>query len=81
VKRAELQHLADVVKRACGADIAAQDGEVLVASDVGDLALLDGRGRGRVAGAERVAESVAISSGRMPASAARRLTIRATDLV
>ena len=51
-----LQHFADVVERGRGADVAAQDGEVLVAGDVGDLALLDagGRGRGRVAGAQRV---------------------------
>ena len=51
------QHLADVVERGRGADVAAQDGEVLVAADVGDLALLDagGRGGGGVAGPERVA--------------------------
>ena len=74
-----LQHLADVVERGRGADVAAQDGEVLVAGDVGDLALLDagGRGRGRVAGAQRVPGEAA--SGGTPAAWARRLTISATD--
>ena len=51
-----VEDFADVVERGRGADVAAQDGEVLVAGDVGDLALLDagGRGGGRVPGAQRV---------------------------
>ena len=46
-----LQHHADVVEASRGADIAAEDGEVLVAGDVGDLAFVDAGDRGRVAGA------------------------------
>jgi hypothetical protein len=76
--RSGLQHFADVVKRCGGADVAAQDGEVLVAGDVGDLVLLDagGRGRGRIPSAQRVPGELLGSS---PAALARRLTINAID--
>jgi len=43
------QYVADVVERGGGADVAAQDGEVLVAGDVGDLALLDAAAAAAVA--------------------------------
>jgi hypothetical protein len=51
------EHVPDVVERGGGADVTAQDGEVLVTGDVGDLALLDAGGRrgGGVARAQRVA--------------------------
>ena len=49
-----LENFADVVERGGGANVSPQHGEVLVAGDVGDLALLDagGGGRGRVPGAQ-----------------------------
>jgi hypothetical protein len=64
----------DVVEGGGSADVAAQHGQVLVAGDVGDLALLDARagGGGGVAGAQRAAgEQVSRDPGLM--GAARQL--------
>ena len=73
------EHVADVVERRRGADVAAQDGEVLVAGDVGDLALLDARGGsgGRVPGAQRVAGEL----GGTPAVRARRFDDQRNRLI
>ena len=59
-----LHHLAEVVERGRGADVSAQDAKVLVAGDVGDLALLDAgsRRRGRAANGRRAARG----EGRAP---------------